>query len=259
MVGSYQRMRSEHESGADAVAREICELACKGGDLAAFRREALARVLAVVPADAALFHELSPRVPLVRAAAVGIDLAAVERSRGSWDELAVVLGSLRDHALARGGVAVAREAFARSATARTAWSSRVAPMLGAREAMLTHLVVDSRIVSAVLLARRRGTFAAHEQAWMRALVPSLAVADAMRQMHEDGRLHGLAADLRCVDGRLTERQRELVLLVALGNTDAQIAEALALSANTVRNHLAQVRARLGAANRAEIVRLAVLR
>ncbi|MBC7171090.1 MAG: DNA-binding response regulator, partial [Polyangiaceae bacterium] len=40
---------------------------------------------------------------------------------------------------------------------------------------------------------------------------------------------------------------------------ASIGRALGISEHTVRNLLVQVRARLGAANRAEIVRLAVLR
>ena len=62
----------------------------------------------------------------------------------------------------------------------------------------------------------------------------------------------------CVDGRLTARQRDIVSRVALGQTNAQIATALGLSANTVRNHLARVFARIGASNRAELVRLAVL-
>jgi DNA-binding CsgD family transcriptional regulator len=65
--------------------------------------------------------------------------------------------------------------------------------------------------------------------------------------------------LRCSDQRLTPRQRELVERVALGHTNAQIAAALSLSENTVRNLLTATRQRIGAANRAELVRLAVLR
>ena len=64
--------------------------------------------------------------------------------------------------------------------------------------------------------------------------------------------------LVCGDGRLTPRQRVIVEHVALGHTNAEIAEALGLSANTLRNHLSAIFARVGASNRAELVRLAVL-
>lgn len=244
---------------ADDVGRRICELATRGGSIAEFRRETLAILHARVPHDSALFHELSPRVPLVRAAFVGIDPAAVDRSRAGWDELAVALGSLREAALANGGVATVATVLAPKSAARRAWDDRVAPMLHAKDAMLTHLVVEGRIVSAIVQGRRTATFSEHEQSFMRALVPTLSVCDALRQLASDQTLRGLAAELQCVDQRLTARQRELVLLVALGNTDADIALALSISANTVRNHLVEIRERLGAANRAEIVRLAVLR
>jgi DNA-binding CsgD family transcriptional regulator len=46
--------------------------------------------------------------------------------------------------------------------------------------------------------------------------------------------------------------------VALGRTNRQIAEMLRISPNTVRNTLANVCERLGAGNRADVVRLAVL-
>lgn len=239
--------------------RRICEEARQSGSIAEFRRRVLAIVHESVPHDAALFHELSPRVALARAAIVGVDLGTLEQSRGSWDELAVVLGSLRDAAIAHGGVATVSGVLSAGTPARAAWDRRVAPMLRGREAMMTHLVVEGRIVSAIVLGRRDAPFTAREQEWMRALVPTLAVCDALRQLADDGSLRGLAAELECVDQRLTDRQREIVLRVALGHTDAEIAVALDISANTVRNHLVEIRTRLGAANRAEIVRLAVLR
>ena len=239
--------------------RRICELAARLTPIADFRRAALVLIHASVPHDVALFHELSPRVPLARAALIGIDPSALEDSRASWDEMAVVLGSLRDAALANGGVATVTSVLAPGSAPRRAWDRRIAPMLHAREAMMTHLVFEGRIVSAILQGRRTAPFSAGEQTWMRELVPTLAVCDALRQLASDASLRGLAAHLECVDQRLTARQQELVVLVALGNTDADIALALSISANTVRNHLVEIRTRLGAANRAEIVRLAVLR
>jgi len=58
-------------------------------------------------------------------------------------------------------------------------------------------------------------------------------------------------------GPLSEREREIVALVAGGATDAQIAGRLFLSVNTVRSHLERIRDKTGARRRAELVRYAL--
>jgi predicted ATPase/class 3 adenylate cyclase/DNA-binding CsgD family transcriptional regulator len=58
-------------------------------------------------------------------------------------------------------------------------------------------------------------------------------------------------------GLLSDREREIVALVAGGATDAQIAERLFLSVNTVRSHLERIRDKTGARRRAELVRYAI--
>ena len=52
---------------------------------------------------------------------------------------------------------------------------------------------------------------------------------------------------------LTRREREVIELIARGKSDAAIAKALALSRNTVRNHVARLYAKIGAHNRSEAV------
>jgi DNA-binding CsgD family transcriptional regulator len=64
------------------------------------------------------------------------------------------------------------------------------------------------------------------------------------------------------DGRqfsrpLSQREREIVALLAGGASDAQIAGRLFLSANTVRSHLERTRDKTGARRRAELVRYAI--
>lgn len=238
--------------------RALLEAAREAPSLRAWRAAALAMVAGELGCDCGLFHELSPRAPLSQAALLGIDPAALARSSSRWDEDAVVLGRLRDVALAQSGVATDREAFPRG-RGRREWERRVARPLGIRSAMMAHLVVQGRIVSGLLLGRRRGALGPSERLALERLVPALSVSDALHQRLEGGALRGPAAALECVDQRLTPRQREIVVQVALGHTNASIARALGISANTVRNLLVQVRARLGAANRAEIVRLAVIR
>ena len=58
-------------------------------------------------------------------------------------------------------------------------------------------------------------------------------------------------------GGLSARERELVTLVALGHTDAQIAEHLYISIRTVRSHLERIRDKTGYRRRADLTRLAL--
>ena len=57
--------------------------------------------------------------------------------------------------------------------------------------------------------------------------------------------------------RLSARERELVILVARGATDAQIAERLYISVSTVRSHLDRIRDKTGCRRRADLTRLAL--
>ena len=58
-------------------------------------------------------------------------------------------------------------------------------------------------------------------------------------------------------GPLSEREREIVALLAGGATDAQIAAHLYLSVNTVRSHLDRIRDKTGARRRTDLVRYAL--
>ncbi len=58
-------------------------------------------------------------------------------------------------------------------------------------------------------------------------------------------------------GLLSDRERQIIVLLAGGATDAQIAERLFLSVNTVRSHLERIRDKTGARRRAELVRYAI--
>ena len=58
---------------------------------------------------------------------------------------------------------------------------------------------------------------------------------------------------------MTSREREILALVASGTSNKGIARALAVSANTVKFHLAAVFDKLNAATRAEAVAEAIRR
>jgi DNA-binding NarL/FixJ family response regulator len=58
---------------------------------------------------------------------------------------------------------------------------------------------------------------------------------------------------------LTEREREVLALLAKGMSNKQIADQLNRSPFTIRHHVSQLIKRLGAANRAEVAAIAVQR
>ena len=58
-------------------------------------------------------------------------------------------------------------------------------------------------------------------------------------------------------GKLSVQERELVILVAQGHTNAQIAAQLSISVRTVRSHLDQIRGKTGSRRRADLTRLAL--
>ena len=57
--------------------------------------------------------------------------------------------------------------------------------------------------------------------------------------------------------QLSARERELVTLVALGHTNAQIADQLHISVRTVASHLDRIRDKTGHRRRADLTRLAL--
>lgn len=239
----------------------IAEVALHAPDQRAFRAEVLSRIAARVPYDVGLFHALSPRVSLatmaVRGAAPEVIAATVPR----WDDLAVALGGFLTVARGRGGLACDDEVIPARGPARRAFDEVARRGLGVRTLAVLHLIEPAadgigRIVAAVVLGRTRlRPFTHDERALLRAAIPVITLGDT-RRVTEAGR--GRRERLACVDQRLTPRQREIVEYVALGHTNAAIARTLRLSPHTLRNHLVRVFARLGAANRAEVVRLAVL-
>ena len=56
---------------------------------------------------------------------------------------------------------------------------------------------------------------------------------------------------------LTEREVEVLRLIALGNTNSEIAEELCLSVRTVESHRGHIQAKTGQSTRAELVAYAL--
>ena len=88
--------------------------------------------------------------------------------------------------------------------------------------------------------------------------PASQLADAVRRVHQGLRVIDpkLAAESWGEADPLTHRQREVLRLTTEGTATAEIAVQLGLSSGTVRNHLSEAIAKLGATNRIDAARIA---
>jgi two-component system, NarL family, response regulator NreC len=69
----------------------------------------------------------------------------------------------------------------------------------------------------------------------------------------------LAAEPESAASDLSERETDVLRLIALGHTNAEIAEQLYISVRTVETHRAHIQQKLGVSSRAELVRSALSR
>jgi two-component system, NarL family, response regulator NreC len=69
----------------------------------------------------------------------------------------------------------------------------------------------------------------------------------------------LAAEPEDAESDLSERETDVLRLIALGHTNAEIAEKLYISVRTVETHRAHIQQKLGVTSRAELVRCALSR
>jgi len=236
----------------------IVSIAHRAPSLAAFRAETLTKLRKYVPFDVAVFHALSPRVPLETGAFVGIDLAAVSSTKGAWDDWAVELGALR-HAADERVVVTDEDVYPSGSRGRARFEKSVLRAFGGASLCLVHLHLRESLRAAiVLLSKRPRAFGRSRIETLLGVVPVLALADALHERLDGAPRATMPSRLRCKDERLTQVERTLMEHVALGHSNDQIAKALEKSPNTVRNQLARVFARIGASNRADAVRLAVL-
>lgn len=248
----------DHEALEQDLTLRLAAAGTEEKTLVDFRKRALELLRERVPFDRAAFHAFSPRVPLETGVFVDLDVAMLARSVGQWDAFAVELGRMRDLANTS-RVAWDREAFPPGSPSRARFLELVGTPLRVRSMLIVHLTVRDAVRSVIaLFGKNDDTFEAHHVAFLQRVAPTLALADALLQHDEAAPRAALPTKLVCEDGRLTPRQREIVEHVAMGHTNAEIATAIGLSPNTLRNHLAAIFARVGASNRADLVRLAVL-
>lgn len=86
-------------------------------------------------------------------------------------------------------------------------------------------------------------------------VRSAAVGDTYLQPALGARL--AAGDVGSNGDELSERERDVLRLIALGHTNAEVAEQLYISIRTVESHRAHIQQKLSLSSRAELVRYAI--
>lgn len=116
------------------------------------------------------------------------------------------------------------------------------------------LMSGSDVSSLPELARRAGLVGYFAKSLdVMALVQGLARLASGASVFEAPAFVAEGAFASTFPGELTERQREVLRMVAAGSTNKEIAQVLQIAPHTVKNHLAQIFARLGASNRAQAV------
>ena len=86
--------------------------------------------------------------------------------------------------------------------------------------------------------------------------PILSPAITRRLMDRAAAESGVRAQAHAAFADLTPREREVVLGVAQGETNAEIAARLFMSVATVKSHITHILTKLGATNRTQIALLA---
>ena len=82
-----------------------------------------------------------------------------------------------------------------------------------------------------------------------------AVTDIVRQLHELSSTHHVATPAE----RLSPREREVIVGVASGESNREIASRLGLTEDTVKHHMTNIFDKLGVSNRAELASYATSR
>ena len=138
------------------------------------------------------------------------------------------------------------------------------PELLARVPKTTVLVLsmqdDPHYVREAFAAGARG-YVLKEAADVELVAAVREVAGGGRYVHPALGARLVAADVeerkRAADDPLSEREREVLRLLALGHTNQEIAKLLFISVRTAETHRAHVMQKLGVSSRAELVRYAI--
>ena len=238
------RHPSSGSRAADTIeavnAGTIVALAEASVDKAAFGRALLDEVMQYISADVGAFRVGTTGAATTR----GLSASLFGGGADPWRRHAAELGPVLTAAALTGAVvdtAVLGEQFVRS----TRYFSEVVRPHGGRESLYAIPSWRGQPAACLLLGRcgTRGQFGDADIRRLRVLLPSIALASAALE----------TADGRRLRADLSPRESEIVTLLLRGFRSREIGDALGTSANTVRNQISRLMARLGVGTRAELV------
>ncbi|MCU1278783.1 MAG: hypothetical protein JWM53_2329, partial [bacterium] len=224
---------------------ELADCACEAESRAEFRHEATASLHRAIGFDGVAWGPLPPPGGSVDAQYYSEHVPPASLVAMMNDEGALADIGIAERFLHARGVAI-DGGFGALAKRRSSFFARFLAPLGIRTYVST--LMAPSYSNALRLTREAAAFGERELAILSRVRPLLRVAEGRFDARP------LAAD---VLASLTPRQRVIVQHVARGLTNAEIARALRVSINTVRNRLADVFTRLGVSTRAELVAVAL--
>jgi DNA-binding CsgD family transcriptional regulator len=217
---------------------DVIELASRVDSIGGFERAVLDVLAGELGAQAAFFATATATTTL------GLDERRVAATLADPRVVAETL-PLETAALGRRGVATDTEILGEHRVRCAYFRALAAPLRG-RHSLIGFLRVRGSKTAAVMLGRcgdAARAFSAAEIAHVESVLPALAIA------------HASYAPRPPLPG-LSRRERDVLDYLCLGYTNREIGLALGTSANTVRNQLVALFAKLGASTRAEAVALA---
>jgi DNA-binding CsgD family transcriptional regulator len=236
----------ESMSRVTATRADIAALAHVAEDGPSFDRALLVGLQRDIGFDVAFLQSKDAgRPPLVLGLDAAPFAAAPSERLGAYDR---ELAPVRRAALAARGVAVDTEVLGSAGVRACAYHRDLAAPVGGKHSLVAYVRLRGRELAALVLGRTGRRFRSGEVARVEALLPTLAIALASLPR---------ATYAAATPAALTPRERDVLSYVCLGYTNREIARACGTSANTVRNQLARVFAKLGASTRAEAVGLSL--
>jgi len=175
---------------------------------------------------------------------LGLDPNIARRTRRGWRHYGHELTPVFNDARTNGGVSIDAAVLKGGFVATRVYREFIRPH-GGRCTMLGIVSLGDELLATIAIGRLRTTFSDRDHRTLACLLPTIAVAEAAIRRKGD------------VWATLTPREREVLAYLRLGYTNGQIAVAIGSSVNTIRNQVASVLRKLGAASRAEAVALSL--
>jgi GAF domain-containing protein len=136
----------------------------------------------------------------------------------------------------------------------------VARRVSARAALFVPLMVEEEVIGMLMAVNKTGSrrrFSDDDLRLAEAFAARAAIAVDMSEGTARSRTPGQANSAVQLRGSLTKRETEVLRLVAIGLSDADVAERLVVSPRTVHAHLRSIYRKLGLSSRGAATRFAV--